>query len=668
MIIDAVDAETTAPVRMNHPDAERDTKIRGSDGLLTRLWERHTDVYVGSNRFKHVFNSVSMKKLVWHYPKEKLWVVLHYDEEKEDTDAAYAAIVDELMARPASAFQVDTKKQVIDATDESKKRGARPKRKKVGDEDESFDAPFKVDVDMKTDEKDKVVVPTSMMKAASSANVSLYESDKSLKSQSAPLAAVWDTKTGTWVPPGSASADGSASAPADGSASAPADDSGSTPSDASGSAPADASGSAPAGASSSLALDAEKQKLEDALKLAQEELTKKTAELNSEIDRADNAERLHRNYKQREGRKDMKTHRENVLLKQENHKLLQEKSAFDAACQAERDAAQQKFEQQQKVLKALKAGSKDPTLKNVGASVDGAYSEIVQFVQLAYETKAKALSLSNISGAGASAAGASAAGASAADTFMFLDQSNNWVQITDALIINGLSMLSSSTDLFSYARVPLRAKELLAHQLVAPELVEVLGRPPLLEVLRRGLVRRGAVERLRRSLVLLAELGRRRARVARGEQRHGREGRGHARLGRVVVREVLGDWRVGREAGRRLLRHEARERLGVGAAGLAAGDAREEGEDGLALGARAGAVGHPALCGVWCHGTCLRWQRFYAAAVGRCARKPKAASQLQEWRSHVAVTRILMRTSRLSLASSARHSMASAALWLVNAC
>ena len=375
MIIDAVDAETTAPVRMNHPDAERDTKIRGSDGLLTRLWERHTDVYVGSNRFKHVFNSVSMKKLVWHYPKEKLWVVLHYDEEKEDTDAAYAAIVDELMARPASAFQVDTKKQVIDATDESKKRGARPKRKKVGDEDESFDAPFKVDVDMKTDEKDKVVVPTSMMKAASSANVSLYESDKSLKSQSAPLAAVWDTKTGTWVPPGSASADGSASAPADGSASAPADgsasapadgsatapadgsasapadDSGSTPSDASGSAPADASGSAPAdasgsapaGASSSLALDAEKQKLEDALKLAQEELTKKTAELNSEIDRADNAERLHRNYKQREGRKDMKTHRENVLLKQENHKLLQEKSAFDAACQAERDAAQQKF-------------------------------------------------------------------------------------------------------------------------------------------------------------------------------------------------------------------------------------------------------------------------------------------------------------------------------------
>ena len=220
---------------------------------------------------------------------------------------------------------------------------------------------------MKTDEKDKVVVPTSMMKAASSANVSLYESDKSLKSQSAPLAAVWDTKTGTWVPPGSASADGSASAPADGSASAPADgsasapadgsatapadgsasapadDSGSTPSDASGSAPADASGSAPAGASSSLALDAEKQKLEDALKLAQEELTKKTAELNSEIDRADNAERLHRNYKQREGRKDMKTHRENVLLKQENHKLLQEKSAFDAACQAERDAAQQKF-------------------------------------------------------------------------------------------------------------------------------------------------------------------------------------------------------------------------------------------------------------------------------------------------------------------------------------
>ena len=420
MLIDAVDAQTLAPVRMNHPDEERDTKVRNSNGSLIKLWERHTDVYVGNNRFKHVFKSVSLKKLVWHYPKEKLWVVLHdYDEELEDNDGAYAQTVDDYMSSPASDYQVDKTKEVIDTTDQSKKRGARPKRKKL-DDDESFDAPFKVDDDddMKTDEKEKVVVPASMMAAAAG---------------SAPA----DNKAST--PADSSTSAPATSAPADSSTSAPADSSTSAPA---ASAPADSSASAPAGGTTS-ALDAaalEKQKLEDALKLAQEELLKKTAEADSERDRADNAERLHRNYKQREHRKDNKTQQENNFLKQENLRLQQEKAAFDAACQAERDAAKQKFEAQQKVLKALKAGNKDPSLKNVGAQVDGAYSEIINFVHQAYETKAKAFSLSNVSGA-------SAAGA---DTFWFLDQSNNWVQITDTNVVNGLSMLSAATDRFSY--------------------------------------------------------------------------------------------------------------------------------------------------------------------------------------------------------------------------
>ena len=427
-MIEAVDAQTLAPVRMNHPDEERDTKVRNSNGSLTKLWERHTDVYVGKNRFKHVFKSVSLQKLVWHYPKEKLWVVLHnYDEELEDNDGAYAQTVDDYMSSPASDYQVDKTKEVIDTTDQSKKRGARPKRKKI-DDDESFDAPFKVndDDDMKTDEKEKVVVPASMMAAAAG---------------SAPA----DNKASTPVDSStSAPVDSSTSAPADSSTSAPADSSASAPADSSASAPAGGSSSAPAGGTSS-ASDAaalEKQKLEDALKLAQEELLKKTAEIDSERSRADNFERLHKNYKQREGRKDNKAQHEVILLKQENSRLQQEKAAFDAACQAERDAAQQKFDAQQKRLNQLKAGNKDPSLKNVGVHVDGAYSEIINFVYQAYETKAKAFSSSNVSGAGASAAGA--------DTFSFLDQSNNWVQITDPAVVTGLSMLSAATDRFSY--------------------------------------------------------------------------------------------------------------------------------------------------------------------------------------------------------------------------
>ena len=442
MIINAVDAETLAPVRMNHPDEERDSMVRGSDGALTKLWTRDS-MSVGSNQFKHVFRSVRLQKLVWFYHKEKVWVVLHnYDEEREDKDDAYAQAVHDYMSCLASDYKVDKTKEVIDTTDQSKKRGARPKRKKVDDEDDGFpfDAPFKVDVaDMQTDEEDKVVVPKSML-AAVAAN-----------------------------PLGSAPADASGSAPVDASASAPADASGSAPVDASGSAPADASGLAKTDASglaktdasglattdasasaSTSALDAaqiEKEKLEeleDALKSAQEELVKKTAEVDSERDRANNAERLHRNYKQREGRKDNKTQQEVAFLRQENLRLQQEKTAFEAACKAERDSAQQKFERQQKVVNALKAGNKDPTSKDVGLPVDGAYKDIINFVKLAYENKANAFSTANVSGSSASSA------SPPADTFWFLDQSSNWTQITDSSIVHGLSALSTSTDRFSY--------------------------------------------------------------------------------------------------------------------------------------------------------------------------------------------------------------------------
>tara|TARA_Y100000748_G_scaffold278639_1_gene256468 strand:+ start:537 stop:2678 length:2142 start_codon:yes stop_codon:yes gene_type:complete len=442
MMIEAVDAESLALVQMNNPDFERDTRIRSYDGTLNKLWERHTDICVGTNHFKYVFKSTIQHMLVWYYHRTKVWVVLNgYDEDKEDTDKAYADKIDDLMSKPASAYQIDTNKDVVDIRSLTKQRGTK-RTKVVPDDSPSASV------------AESVPFPANTVSNADSAVASVpFPANTASNADSAAASVPFPTNTVSNADSAAASvpADSPFKIPAVVSLPVPAAlpvpvVAGALSAAADLSAPLSAA-SAQTEASSHSTQDIEKQNLADALQQAQDELAKRNArmaELETEVgvekERASEFERLHKNYKQRKGQDIGKAHRENKMLKAENERLLQEKAAFDAAFQVERDAAQQRFDSQQKVLQALKSGQKDPNSRDVGENVVGAYKELIELAFAAYDTKAQTLSASTLS----------ASTTAPTDTFYVLDQSNQWFQITDSSILRGLSALYGKDDRFTY--------------------------------------------------------------------------------------------------------------------------------------------------------------------------------------------------------------------------
>jgi len=98
-LVDAIDAQTHITTRIANPDKLYLANKNGGE------YDRYLAEKKGSNKLS-VYRSDVKKMLVWWYPKVDQWVFIDdYDEEREDSDHAYAQTINELMSTPVHIFR-----------------------------------------------------------------------------------------------------------------------------------------------------------------------------------------------------------------------------------------------------------------------------------------------------------------------------------------------------------------------------------------------------------------------------------------------------------------------------------------------------------------------------------------------------------------------------------
>ncbi|MAU01363.1 MAG: hypothetical protein CL608_29840, partial [Anaerolineaceae bacterium] len=104
-MITCINAETLQPETVVNPDDERHVKAEydgNEDGEM--MWERSLKEDWGAQSLT-VFRSRMLQKLVWKFRKANVWVVYNkYDCIKEDEDASYADMINQMMSRPPEAY------------------------------------------------------------------------------------------------------------------------------------------------------------------------------------------------------------------------------------------------------------------------------------------------------------------------------------------------------------------------------------------------------------------------------------------------------------------------------------------------------------------------------------------------------------------------------------
>ena len=107
-MITAYDAYTNSRIQIQNPDEERNTLVRRQgENEEQKLWRLSRNESWGSQRIC-VYRSTYLQKMLWYYPKDKIWVVMTgYDELREDNDTDYANRIYYLMSKPSSAYMTN---------------------------------------------------------------------------------------------------------------------------------------------------------------------------------------------------------------------------------------------------------------------------------------------------------------------------------------------------------------------------------------------------------------------------------------------------------------------------------------------------------------------------------------------------------------------------------
>ena len=134
-------------------------------------------------------------------------------------------------------------------------------------------------------------------------------------------------------------------------------------------------------------IQAELTRAENLAKQLEEE-KKISAQLAAERDQmeaaAQNASRLHENYKKRKAREFQIEKQQTKASQKELDDLKQAQKDAEEKMQKERDAMKAKYDQAQAAIKSLKAGNGDPNSKAVGENCIGAYLELIKQAHAAY--------------------------------------------------------------------------------------------------------------------------------------------------------------------------------------------------------------------------------------------------------------------------------------------